>query len=386
MKKKKISVVILCILIASFFARLYPGTVEEKDENTAVPLNKDAGRIVQLKEIMRFSDDPENPTAYFFKYPRRLKIAPDGSIFVADRKQLLKFDATGKFEKNYYRHGQGPGEMLYLSNYTFNRSDNTIILHDNGQNKIIIMDMKGNLVREFKYRPRGRKIFIKAYDKHYFFFEKKPADTKGKLKIYEIPMSLVSVSADGNEIADRFQFPLRYMILKSGDRSFTTPRARLIVRSLEPHFLIISHTPEYQIKWFSLKENRVILRFNREYRRIEVTPETREYAHGGNYDKISIGGQFHKVPVAKYLDDIQTFFRIQDRLWVVTSTVDKTKGILVDVFDREGKYIDNFYLKYPEYVEPYRAARWLSTVHNEFIFAIEEIEGEWFLVKYKVET
>jgi hypothetical protein len=176
------------------------------------------------------------------------------------------------------------------------------------------------------------------------------------------------------------------MVLKSGGRSFTGPRAKLVVRSLEPHFLVISHTPEYQIKWFSLKENRVILRFNREYRRVKVTPRTREYAHGGNYGKISIGGQFHKVPAAKYLDDIQTFFQVKNRLWVVTSTMDKTRGILVDVFDRQGKYIDNFYLKYPGHVDPYRAARWLARVHGEFIFAIEEIDGKWFLVKYKVDT
>lgn len=378
------SVVILCILMTAFFVRLYPGTAAKKVENTSIPLNKNAGRIVQLKEMMRFSDAPESPEAYFFKYPRSVKVAPDGSFFVADREQLLRFDSTGKFEKNFYRHGQGPGEMLYLSNYTFNRNDNTIILHDNGQNKVIIMDMKGNLIREFRYRPRGSKVLIKAYDNQFFFFEKKPADSRGKLKIYEIPMSLVSISADGKEIVDRFQFPLKYMILKSGDRSFTGPRSKLIARSFEPHFLVISHTPEYQIKWFSLKENRVILRFNREYRRVKVTSETRKYAHGGNYDKISIGGKFQKVPVAKFLDDIQTFFQVKNHLWVVTSTVDKTKGILVDVFDLEGKYIDNFYLKYPDHVEPYRAARWLNRVHNEFIIAIEKIDDEWFLVKYKI--
>jgi hypothetical protein len=34
----------------------------------------------------------------------------------------------------------------------------------------------------------------------------------------------------------------------------------------------------------------------------------------------------------------------KDRLWVFTSTMDEKKGILVDVFGFDGKYLDNFYL------------------------------------------
>jgi hypothetical protein len=36
---------------------------------------------------------------------------------------------------------------------------------------------------------------------------------------------------------------------------------------------------------------------------------------------------------------------VGDRLWVFTSTSDQAKGTLVDVFDLEGRYLDNFFLQ-----------------------------------------
>jgi hypothetical protein len=42
-----------------------------------------------------------------------IKTAPDGSIFVLDEKQFLKFDKKGKFIKNLFKKGQGPGEFLF---------------------------------------------------------------------------------------------------------------------------------------------------------------------------------------------------------------------------------------------------------------------------------
>lgn len=42
----------------------------------------------------------------------------------------------------------------------------------------------------------------------------------------------------------------------------------------------------------------------------------------------------------------------KDRLWVFTSTRDKNNNRLVDVFDMEGAYVDNFYLAYPEGRQP----------------------------------
>ncbi|MBC7361741.1 MAG: hypothetical protein H5U06_05590 [Candidatus Aminicenantes bacterium] len=38
---------------------------------------------------------------------------------------------------------------------------------------------------------------------------------------------------------------------------------------------------------------------------------------------------------------------VGDLIWVITSTAEPGKGVLVDVFNGEGKYVDCFYLKFP---------------------------------------
>ena len=77
-------------------------------ENPAKPVAKDAGRVLKLTEVWRITDDSG---AFFFKFPRDLRVADDGSVFLHDVDQFLKFSAEGIFLKNLFRKGQGPGEM-----------------------------------------------------------------------------------------------------------------------------------------------------------------------------------------------------------------------------------------------------------------------------------
>ena len=71
----------------------------------------------------------------------------------------------------------------------------------------------------------------------------------------------------------------------------------------------------------------------------------------------------------------------------MTSTIDKKKGLLIDVFDFKGNYVDMFYLQGPEeliqsYLNPYR-----SYVTNGYLYAIvNEEDGFVFLIKYKLEN
>jgi hypothetical protein len=136
---------------------------------------------------------------------------------------------------------------------------------------------------------------------------------------------------------------------------------------------------------FSLKGKKALFQFNREYERVKPTKETKKYAPGGNYGKISIGGGWFEPPVAKYHLDIQMMFMVKDKLWVITSMVDEKKGILVDVFDGEGHYVDNFYLSYPEGVEPYSVGRWIKAASDDFIYTVEKGgEEEVFIVKNRI--
>ncbi len=85
-------------------------------ENPEKPKAPDAGRVIVPKAVMTITDESGE---FFFKYPYGLKFGPDGSIGVKDNEQVLRFDKDGKFLGNYFKKGQGPGEMTQVDDFVF---------------------------------------------------------------------------------------------------------------------------------------------------------------------------------------------------------------------------------------------------------------------------
>lgn len=113
-------------------------------ENTEKPLNPNAGRVLNIEEVFRISDESGE---FYFKYPKNLKISPDGTIFVCDENQLLKFDKNGNFKQNFFKKGQGPSEFTYMGNYYL--KEDKIIIHNTTLNKLVWLDFDGKLIREY---------------------------------------------------------------------------------------------------------------------------------------------------------------------------------------------------------------------------------------------
>ncbi|MCJ7582075.1 MAG: hypothetical protein MUP98_16305, partial [Candidatus Aminicenantes bacterium] len=68
----------------------WKGTIEEENgvtviKNTNKPKNPEAGRVLQLKEEFRITDESGK---FFFRSPRNLQIAQNGNLFVQDNEQL----------------------------------------------------------------------------------------------------------------------------------------------------------------------------------------------------------------------------------------------------------------------------------------------------------
>jgi hypothetical protein len=84
------------------------------------------------------------------------------------------------------------------------------------------------------------------------------------------------------------------------------------------------------------------------------------------------------APKLEYEIDIKNLFPVGEQLWVETSTNDKTKGPLIDVFDKDGRFLDSFCLG---------AGRTLMAVREGVIFCQEKNEDETVrIVKYRVGT
>ncbi len=80
-------------------------------ENPARPKSANAGRVITPQQVLVISD--EGTSDFYFKWPRQLRTAPDGSLFLTDEDQMLEFDSNGRFVRNLFKKGQGPGEMPY---------------------------------------------------------------------------------------------------------------------------------------------------------------------------------------------------------------------------------------------------------------------------------
>ncbi len=366
---RKISFLLFWFLILVSFI-----FTQEIIENPEKPLSKNAGRMVELMEVMRIDDVGGN---FYFRYPRNTKVSPDGSIFVQDHEQLLQFDQEGAFVRNYFKKGQGPGEMQDVSNYFF--EDDALIVHDRRLQKIIRFDFDGKLIKEFRIHELPTFAMLNLFQKEtYYFSGHSIPSTEGKPDVINVPYNLIAASEGGEEIKKVISFPVESFAISTGGGGAMASIAEFVTSPFRGN-LVICHTQDYLLKILDLETGKIIRSFRRKYKRVKVPKDRRV---GGI---IGVGGKTYTAP-REYLNDISRLFPFENLLWVMTSTVDKGKGVLVDVFDFEGKYIDNFYLRIPGESDPIAVGYRPMTISNGFLLRTVRNEDETFSVKkFKIE-
>jgi hypothetical protein len=343
-------------------------------DNPATLHSKNAGRVVSLTEVLTITDLGQDQ--YYFEYPLRLHIAPDGSVFVLDRDQLLEFDQKGRFVRNYFKKGQGPGELTFVSNFWLTASH--LIVHNSSPGKVAWFDFMGNPVKDTAVRSlRGALEFLLFDGESYLFRKSSFSEKKGMQGVIENPQTIVSWREDDDGTTYLGQFPIQAYFKKSRDGAAgLIPLNKLILIS-SPETLYLSHTSEYLVKAIELKTGRIKLLIRRPYDRVKQPPELAGGIRGG----ATIDGKPLVAPPPDYADDIVNLFLHGEDLWVATSARDKDKGTLIDVFDAEGRYIDCFYLELP--VPPYRHLG-LPPPHivsGDFLYAIEKNPDDTFSIK-----
>jgi hypothetical protein len=371
----------IALLVLSFFIFSSVILAQEIIENSEKPLSKNAGRIVDLQDVLSIHDEGD---AYYFKYPSNLKIAPDGSIFVLDwmSNQLLQFGTNGKFLRNFFKKGQGPGELSSVSDFFF--EGNNIIIYDARLRKILWLNFNGEAVKEFKVRRKTRGFMFELYHQDtYYFIQYNVQFTMKKPSYVDVPYYLTSISEDGNEAHKLTSFLLKaYVVPGMGGGGGVFNLEKMITAPLANRYLFISHSAEYLVKLFDAATNKIIHSFNREYKRVKPSSDYKERMKKGSF---GIDGKEYTEPDRKYLNDIQNLFVNQKMLWVMTSTMDKKKGILFDVFDLEGRYVDKFYVKFTEENFPQGGINRMA-VAGEFLYQIETTPEETYVIKkYKME-
>ena len=280
----------------------------------------------------------------------------------------MKFSPDGKYLKNLFKKGQGPGEIAtrYYWGLSYFLLKDDIFLHDSAGNKIIRMDNEGNLIEEIKLKTtRFQRMCGPAEQGFIFIYESPLIIGKGPIGFRDVDMSIILASKDGSTSRTIMVFPKKIYSGKNFGMDWDKFFALLDSQTQQ---IFVSHTGEYKILSADLNAGQIIRSFNRKYSRAKyVMPEgLKEFYEKSNRER----------PERKYENDILGLFFHKDHLWVKTSTKDEKKGVLFDVFSREGKYIDSFYLDLKGE---------LMTVQGDSIFVSEKDEDENIqIVKYKI--
>ena len=334
---------------------------QEIIENPKNPTNPNAGRILKIQEVLRITDEGGE---FFFQYPTNVQVAPDGTIFLYDREQLLRFDENGKFIHNFYIKGQGPGELNIVRGYTF--KDGTLIVINRNPSKIVWFDFGGEILKDVRiYDVLGSLYFQFLKDDTFCFFKSSPPRSEGNPEIMDAPNILITLDQDGTNEKELTSF---------NTKVFSTSGAWVGMSSLislpyKKRYLFISHTREYLVKLYDTETQMTLRSFTRKYKRVKPP---KNHRFGGIY----MGGKRVGPPIPEFFNDIRELFMFKDLLWVRTSTKDNEKGYLIDVFNLEGKFVDSFYLNINGS---------LVATHEDFIFVREKDENELLsIVKYKV--
>jgi hypothetical protein len=324
MKKK--SAILLTIMVLAAFVQ-----GQTRADNPKQPLAKNAGRVLELKEVLRITEKGDQ--FYFGASPGGFVgegVNTDGYIYIqAGKNQILKFTPGGEFIKNIIRGGQGPGEVSPYFKFLVGGPD--VFIVDFGQNRVIRLTTAGELVHQWTV-PRAYDDLIGILGDGLLFSRTNyPPIEERKGKLMDTPHEVLRVSKDGLEekLVHTFSV-LRFFA--QGAAAFWAPFHAAV--SDDGRFLFVNHTAEYEISVLDLGTGKIIRNFTREYRRVKHVPFPGEAKFSREYN-------FKRL----YEADITGLYVFRDRLWVKTSTTDKENGTLFDVFSFDGTYLDVFVLK-----------------------------------------
>jgi len=349
-------------------------------ENPAKPKAVNAGRVVAPAELLAISD--EGRSDYYFKRPQKLATAPDGSLFVIDENQVLCFGPDGAYQRNLFKKGQGPGEMASAGACL--SADGNIIVQASYPTKLLWFDAAGRYQKELLIRSKTRSImtaqFVHAgvFYLHAFDFPR----VEGMPGDVEVPQNIVAVPEDSGEIRTLSSFPITAFVISSpSGGGGMMPIGRFLSAVFRQDRLVISHTNEYLLKLYDPGADKVLREFRRPYARVRSEPLTEQQKKGG----VTIDGKHFGPPEQKYQADIWNLLTRGEEIWAVTSTKDKAKGILIDVFDGEGAYRDGFWLQVPELVQKAVQSPGQCALDGEFLWIVERAEdGTFSIKKYRI--
>ena len=317
--------------------------------NPALPLHKDPGRVLKVREKLRIRDTGDE---FYFKGPASPEIGPDGSILIRQIGQLLKFSSEGAYLGDLIKPGQGPGELEMPFGYLV--EGDGIFVIDGGRYKTVHMTLDGQLIDERRLDDEAQ-----AMTRGWFIgLQSRLPQERGILA--DMTHTFVCASRPDGRVRKTATFLGKHFRAKY-NFTWDTPRW---VADDGRDLLFISISRDYAVKVLDLNAGRVVRSFSRAYPKVpyNVRPQMKAVFADG-------------APRPDFEEDVLELFHAGDSLWVRTSAVDPNKGQLFDVFSAEGDFLDSFFV---------RVNGRIIGVRQDIIFVSEEAEdGTISVVLYK---
>jgi hypothetical protein len=345
-------------ILAGLFSAL-SGGFGQIIENPAKPIAKNAGRILDLSEVWRITDEGGE---FYFRRPYNLQIAADGSFLIADNQEFLRFSSDGKFIKNLFKAGQGPGEIS--SGFAYSIQDRELFIQDLATRRLWRADFDGTFQDDIKLKDRNLGVFLGVAPAGFLMLKTVwPPRTEWTGKMVEVPYIVELFHKDGSKSGDIATFKTNSFF--SLNRA-TNWDSTITVLSADKRFLFAHYGREYLVEVVDVSAGKIIRAFRRAYPRVpHVEPSWEAESRKKN-----------GFPKIEHETDILGLHSANGHIWIETSAEDKQKGRLIDVFDRDGQFIDSFYLG---------AGRSLMAVREAFVLCLEKNEDETItIVKYLI--
>jgi hypothetical protein len=347
----------LCLIIAfSMLSQVQAGPARPGQE-----------RVLKLIEVMRI---PGEGPGYVLQGVSTLEIDRDGNLYTCDsfssgqKSHLLKFSADGRFVKDLYRQGQGPGEIESM--YDFKVAGSDLYLFDFMKRKVVVQDTEGKFKAEYKRPDWAFGDFLGTHGDWLVFSRKNYPLERKNTGLYDIKHSIVWLAKDGSVEKEGLVFSNREFLIsmsQGGGIMAWDPFTAVIGDGR----IYVNSTQEYQVQVLDLTTGKVIHTLKREYPRIKHVARDREKSFVSRFN----------APTRKYENDIAGLFFGGGFLWIRTSSTSKDKGTLFDLFDADGRFADSFYINLKGSV---------IRIENGFLYgSLLDADDLPVLVKYRID-
>jgi hypothetical protein len=368
---KRFDFLIACL--ALLLGRADAAPAQTRADNPARALAKNAGRVVQLEEVLRIRDDGASAV---FKIPRELAAGPDGSLYFIDYDEgprLYRFSPEGKLIFKLLKTGQGPGEVQNPSGFLV--TEDRIRVLSWIPPKIIDFGPDGRYLKESRVAEDTHGLWYLGVSEGRIYGVRDEVFRSaawGNSGVSTIPNAVYEISPDFLSWKKLYEFPVRMLV--KGRRAF---RLDPIDADTRGSSLFILHTAEYRVDEFDLRSGALKRVISRKYDRVKS-----EASDEGDPDPETRGVEFPEDP---YVWDIDRIHAAAGKLFVFTSTMSSGgDDQQVDIFDAEGRFADSVVLRYPPGGRNHRARWTVLTDDGLFIIPEQEKDGLISIGHYRI--